>query len=123
MNKTEAFFDEEYLVDESTDAFFAYVAFGAVHGPQSPPYTYQGGTKIAWNYKSNHMDMTFGSLVNMIEESGLAENTINIFTSDNDGIKTDGSTEHGHNIHGPCHGAKGGDVYEVGHRERVMSTR
>jgi alkaline phosphatase len=68
------------------------------------------------------MDKAFRSLVNMIEESGLAENTIIIFTSDNDGIKTDGSTEHGHNIHDSCHGAKG-DVYEVGHRERVMSTR
>lgn len=107
--------------ESSRDPFFAYVALGAVHGPHSPPNTYLDGTKVAGTYPSNHMDMLFemdmavGSLVDMIEEKGLANDTIIIFTSDNGGIKSDASSIHGHNSHGPFRGAKG-DVYEGGNR-------
>ena len=121
VNETEAFLDDYLGNESSTDPFFAYVALGAVHGPHSPPNTYLDGTKVAGTYKSNHMDMLFemdkavGSLVNMIDEKGLAEDTIIIFTSDNGGIKADASSEHGHNSHGPFRGAKG-TVYEGGNR-------
>jgi len=120
VNETEAFL-EEYLASGSTDPFFTYVALGAVHAPYSPPYTYLDGTKIAGAYKSNHMDMLFemdkvvGSLVSMIDERGLAEDTIIIFTSDNGGIRTRDSSQYGHNSHGPFRGAKG-EVYEGGTR-------
>jgi len=120
VNETEAFLDK-YLAKGSTDPFFTYVALGAVHIPHSPPYTYLDGTKIAGTYKSNHMDMLFemdkvvGSLVSMIDERGLAEDTIIIFTSDNGGLKGKSSSQYGHNSHGPFRGAKG-DVYEGGTR-------
>jgi len=120
VNETEAFLDE-YLAKGSTDPFFTYVALGAVHAPHSPPYTYLDGTKIAGTYQSNHMDMLFemdkvvGSLVSMIDERGLAEDTIIIFTSDNGGLESKGSSQYGHNSHGPFRGAKG-DVYEGGTR-------
>ena len=124
VNETEAFLDD-YLSrrtnESSTDPFFAYVALGAVHGPHSPPNTYLDGTKVAGTYPSNHMDMLFemdkavGSLVDMIDLKGLANDTIIIFTSDNGGIKSYASSIHGHNSHGPFRGAKG-DVYEGGNR-------
>jgi len=120
VNETEAFLDM-YLTEGSNDPFFTYAALGAVHEPQSPPDTYMDGTKIAGTYESPHMDMLFemdkaiGSIVTMIEDRGLAENTIIIFTSDNGGIKKDKSSEHGHDSNGPFRGHKG-DVYEGGTR-------
>ncbi len=127
VNETEAFLDE-YLANGSTDPFFTYIALGAVHAPHfplptphSPPDTYIDGTKIVGTYKSKHMDMLFdmdkvvGSLVSMIDDRNLAEDTIIIFTSDNGGIRESDSSQHGHNSHGPFRGAKG-DVYEGGTR-------
>jgi len=61
------------------------------------------------------MDKAVGSLVNMIDEMGLAEDTIITFASDNGGIKSYASFEHGHNIHGPFRGAKG-DAYKGDNR-------
>ena len=57
------------------------------------------------------MDKVVGSLVSMIDDRGLAEDTIIIFTSDNGGLKTSVSSEHGHNSQVP---------FVV---QRVMSTR
>lgn len=123
VNETEAFLDEHVanVAKGSSDPFFTYVALGAVHGPHSPPKTYLDGSKIAGSYPSFHMDMLLemdkavGSIVSMVEDKGLAEDTIIIFTSDNGGIKSFDSSEHGHNSHGPFRGAKG-QVYEGGTR-------
>ena len=123
VNETEAFLDEHVanVAKGSSDPFFTYVALGAVHGPHSPPKTYLDGSKIAGSYPSFHMDILLemdkavGSIVSMVEDKGLAEDTIIIFTSDNGGIKTSISSQHGHNSHGPFRGAKG-DVYEGGTR-------
>jgi arylsulfatase A-like enzyme len=121
VNETEAFLDN-HLASESDDPFFAYVALGAVHVPHTPPDYYLDGTLIAGKYPSPHMDMLFemdkavGSVVSMVEDRGLAEDTIIIFASDNGGIKpANDSSEYGHDSHGPLRGYKG-SVYEGGHR-------
>eukprot|EP00979_Chaetoceros_neogracilis_P016144 scaffold7137_cov215-Chaetoceros_neogracile.AAC.1 len=54
------------------------------------------------------MDKAVGSVVSMVEDRGLAEDTIIIFASDNGGIKpANDSSEHGHDSHGPLRGYKG----------------
>jgi len=122
INETEAFLDNHIANKTGDGPFFAYVALGAVHGPHSPPDHYLDGTPIAGRYPSAHMDMLFemdksvGSLVSMVEERGLANNTIIIFASDNGGVKpSSGSFEYGLDSHGPLRGWKG-NVYEGGHR-------
>jgi len=121
VNETASFIDAHMVSDRSEDPWFVYAALGAVHGPHSPPDYYLDGTPIASTHHSRHMDMLYemdkavGSLVKIVEDRGLAKNTIIIFTSDNGGIRQEKSESYGHNSHGPLRGWKG-DVYEGGHR-------
>jgi len=122
VNETARFIDAHIVSDRSEDPWFIYAALGAVHGPHSPPNFYLDGAPIAGTYKTRHMDMLYemdkavGSLVAVIEERGLANNTIIMFTSDNGGVEPrSDSAEFGHNSHGPLRGNKG-EIYEGGHR-------
>ena len=123
VNETVRFIDLHMASDRSEDPWFVYAALGAVHGPHPPPDFYLDGTPIAGTYKLRHMDVLYeiekvvGSLVTIVEERGLAKNTIIIFTSDNGGVKMKDSKsgEFGHNSHGPLRGEKG-KIYEGGHR-------
>jgi len=120
VNESAAFLDN-HLLTRPDDPFFVYAALGAVHGPHTPPNNYLYGTPVKGTYESMHMDLLFemdlavGSLVSMIEDRGLAKETIIIFTSDNGGIKTKASSKYGHDSHGPLRGEKG-SIYEGGHR-------
>lgn len=125
VNETEKFIDQ-HIGSGADNPFFVYAALGAVHGPHSPPDFYLDGTPIAGRYLTEHADMLFeldkavGSIVTMIEERGLSDNTLFIFLSDNGGVKTsNGSSSYGHNSHGPLRGYKG-TVYEGGHRVPLL---
>jgi len=61
------------------------------------------------------IDELVGSLVGIIGERGLAEETIITVLYDNGGVRTSVSSQHGHNSHGPFRDANG-DVYESGNR-------
>ena len=115
VNETNAFLDD-HMDNRANDPFFAYVALGAVHVPHSPPDTYLDGTPVAGQYNNSHLDMLLemdkvvGSLVTAVEERGLANDTIIIFTSDNGGI--------GGNFNYPDRVLRGhkGQIWEGGHR-------
>jgi len=122
VNETASFIDAHIDSDRSEDPWFVYAALGAVHTPHSPPDFYLDGAPIAGTQKTRHMDMLYemdkavGSLVAIIEDRGLANNTIIMFTSDNGGVEPKfNSAEFGHDSHGPLRGDKG-DIYEGGHR-------
>jgi len=119
VNETTKFI-ENHLDSGGEDPFFAYVAMGAAHIPHSPPDRYLNGDKVAKVYPDRHMDMLLemdkvvGSLVSLIEDKGLAEDTIIIFASDNGGLgRNRYSTPH--DSSGPLRGLKG-MIYEGGHR-------
>merc|ERR1719223_1435416 len=118
VDETISFIDR-HLEMRSDDPFLAYVALGAVHGPHSPPDKYLDNSTIAGKYKSHHLDLlaevdkVVGSVVSAIEERGLANNTIIIFTSDNGGLGK--SKDYGHFPSGPLQGQKG-SIYEGGHQ-------
>lgn len=83
-----------------------------MHIPHTPPDYYLDGSKIAGQHETRHMDMlaemdkVVGSLVNILEEQNLIEDTIILFASDNGGLE---------NSSGPLRGWKG-SIYEGGHR-------
>jgi arylsulfatase A-like enzyme len=113
VNETIKFLNE-HLETRRSSPFFAYVALGSVHVPHSPPLRYLDGSPIAGQYHSPHLDLllemdkVIGSLIGAIEEKGMANNTIFIFTSDNGGL----------NMNHPNQTLKGhkNTIWEGGHR-------
>jgi arylsulfatase A-like enzyme len=121
VNETKDFI-ENHLEGEDDKPFFAYVAFGGVHTPHNPPIEYIDGSPVENEYQTRHLDMlglvdkAVGSLMEIIEENGLKEDTIILFSSDNGGLgEKHGSDNVGHSGSGPLRESKG-SVYDGGHR-------
>jgi len=121
VNETNRFLDR-HMRNRPNDPFFAYVALGAAHKPHTPPNTFLNGAPIAGQSPTVHMDMlseldmTLGALTKSLEDRGLMEDTIIIFTSDNGGQGTvTGSDKYNHHSNSKLRGQKG-SPYEGGHR-------
>ncbi len=124
VNETRQFLDDHLEADDGKP-FFTYVALGGVHIPHSPPDKYLDGTPIAGKYKSPHLDvlwevdLVLGSMVEMLEERDLLNDTIIVFTSDNGGLGASSGGEEslmkGHHSGGPLRAEKA-SIYEGGHR-------
>jgi arylsulfatase A-like enzyme len=91
----------------------------AIHKPWTPPETLDG-TAVAGatgvGEKADmilELDLEVGAILHALEERGLSQETLVIFTSDNGGIKA-GSPD-GHDSVGGLKGSKVG-IYEGGHR-------
>ena len=117
VNETKAFVERQTNF-RPEQPFFTYVALGAVHIPHTPGYKYMDGTPLAGQHPSKHMDVlkemdkVVGSLMDLLRDQGVLENTIVLFTSDNGGLST--SNKYGHLSSGPLRGNKG-SIYEGGH--------
>jgi arylsulfatase A-like enzyme len=76
------------LISEQTPEkpFFFYVAFNAIHGPleEIPRYTDQYDKRSA---ALKCLDDAVGRIVGAIDQAGLSENTIVMFTNDNGGLQ------------------------------------
>jgi arylsulfatase A len=115
--------------------FFLYVPFSAPHLPIVPNKEFEGRSK-AGRYGDfvAEMDASAGAILHALEKTGLAGNTLVIFTSDNGGlwhwwdfkeaddiaygrISPRGKEEksYGHQSNGPLRGTKA-DIWEGGHR-------
>jgi arylsulfatase A len=117
------------FVDENKDEpFFLYFSSQDIHVPRTPHPRFQGKSELG--YRGDAMvqfDWSTGQILKTLEEHGLRENTIVIFSSDNgpvydDGYK-DGTTvrtsskpsDRGHFGAGPFRGGKY-QIYEGGTR-------
>lgn len=120
VNETERFIDS-HMQNRPDDPMFMYVALGNVHRPFSPADKYIDGTPVAGQYPTKHMDLlseldlAVGTLVSLIEERGLANDTVIILTSDNGGLGRTNSEESDHYPSGRLRGRKK-EIYEGGHR-------
>lgn len=111
---------KKYIADQKKDQpFFLFFASQDIHVPRAPHKRFQGKTKLG--YRGDAMvqfDWSVGQIVTALEEAGLRENTMIIFSSDNgpvydDGYK-DGTTvktstkdsDGGHDGSGPYRGGK-----------------
>jgi arylsulfatase A len=99
--------------------FFLYLAYSAPHTPILPTKEWQG--KSGLNPYADFMmqtDAAVGELLATLNRTGLATNTLVIFTSDNGCSPAAGLgalQSKGHHPSGPWRGAKA-DIWEGGHR-------
>ena len=124
---------KKYIKEKAADAkkgkpFFLYFASQDIHVPRAPHPRFQGKTKLF--HRGDAMvqfDWSTGQIMKALEENGLTENTIVIFSSDNGPVYDDGykdgsvtktstkETDHGHDGSGPYRGGKY-QIYEGGTR-------
>lgn len=85
--------------------FFCYLAYNAVHGPLRTDESKPASAPEAWVKKAldrgvsflrsdyvailEHMDHNIGRLINLLDELGVADNTLIVFVSDNGGCTMD----------------------------------
>ena len=102
---------------DASKPLFLYVAFNAVHTPlecppeYSAPYAHLGPTRSIYAGMTAAMDEDIGKILAAIKKSGMAANTLIIFSSDNGGLTSKGKIA----SNAPLRGGKG-SLYEGGVR-------
>ncbi len=109
-----------YIKQQAADRpYFAYVALNSPHTPIVPSKQWSGKSGIS-RYGDFVMqtDAVVGAIVDAVDQSAMADNTIVIFTTDNGCSKMariEQLKQKGHYVSGPLRGSKG-DLWEGGHR-------
>ena len=113
---------------DSDKPFFLYFASQDIHVPRTPHPRFHGKSKLG--YRGDAMvqfDWSTGQIMQILEENGMTENTIVIFSSDNGPVYDDGyddgttvktstkEVDRGHDGSGPYRGGKY-QIYEGGTR-------
>jgi arylsulfatase A-like enzyme len=111
-----------FIESHRAEPFFLYFCTHDIHVPRVPHPRFAGrsphGTR---GDVIEQLDATVGEVLAALDRTGLAANTLVIFTSDNGGVLDDGyqdgsaSDTSGHRPNGPLRGFKGG-LFEGGHR-------
>lgn len=103
--------------------FFLYLPLTGPHTPWMPNEKYKGTTDIGtFGDFIAQIDAIVERVYHTLEEQGVAENTIVIFTSDNGGAWTeDDIQQYGHNSNYGCRGQKG-DIWDGGHHVPLFVT-
>lgn len=109
----------DWIKENKDDAFFLYFAPPQIHHPFTPAQRFiassDAGRYGDWIHE---LDWMIGEVLNTLDEEGLTENTLVIFTSDNGGMFNRGGQnawEAGHRLNGDLLGFKFG-AWEGGHR-------
>ncbi|MEQ9022139.1 MAG: sulfatase [Pseudomonadales bacterium] len=107
----------EFIQDNKDGPFFLYLAHSMPHVPLFTSEEFMGvSTAGLYGDVIEEIDWSVGQVIKTLEEEGLAENTLVVFTSDNGPwhiYKTQGGSA------GPLRGAKG-MVFEGGMREPTI---
>lgn len=119
---------KNYIKKHKEEPFFLYYAAQDIHVPRAPHPRFQGKTTLG--YRGDAMvqfDWAVGEILKSLEDNGLTENTIVIFSSDNgptyddgyaDGttiVRSEGENDRGHDASGIYRGGKF-QIYEGGTR-------
>lgn len=116
---------EEPFNKKAENPFFLYFPLTAPHTPIAPDDAFKGKSEAgAYGDFVQQVDWTVGKIMEALEESGQAENTLVIFTSDNGSPGRDGTNmsgpvssveKYGHDPSYIYRGTKA-DIWEGGHR-------
>lgn len=109
----------DWIENREGKPFFLYFSSTNVHHPFTPAKRFQGTSQAGVYGDSVHeLDWIVGEVMKSLEATGVADNTLVIFTSDNGGMFNLGgrrAAELGHKINGDLLGSKFG-IWEGGHR-------
>ncbi|EON76192.1 Arylsulfatase [Lunatimonas lonarensis] len=81
----------QFMEDAGDSPFFLFLATHDIHVPRMPHERFQG--KSDYGFRGDallQLDWTVGEVLRFLDEKGLAENTIVVFTSDNGPVLDDG---------------------------------
>jgi arylsulfatase A len=90
---TDVFIDQtrQFITENKEKPFFLFFASQLSHVPRTPNKRFQGKTELTYRGDATvEFDWAVGEIMKMLEENGLAENTIIIFSSDNGPVYDDG---------------------------------
>lgn len=109
----------KWIKENKDKPFFLYLATTNIHHPFTPAPEFKG-TSEAGRYGDfiAELDWIVGEVLETLEQTGVAENTLVIFTSDNGGMLNMGGQDAwraGHHMNGELLGFKFG-AWEGGHR-------
>ncbi|PWE00307.1 sulfatase family protein [Marinilabilia rubra] len=111
------------FIDKNQDKpFFLYFAFHDIHVPRLPDHRFDGATDMGVRGDAIvQMDWVTGQLIDHLEELGIDDNTLIVFSSDNGPVLDDGYADQArerignHKPAGPFRGGKY-SAYEAGTR-------
>ncbi|MCB1120856.1 MAG: arylsulfatase, partial [Verrucomicrobiae bacterium] len=109
---------KHYASRESKKPLFFYLALPSPHTPWLPTKAFRGKSQVGmYGDFVMQVDAVVGDLLKTLDETGLAKDTLVVFTSDNGPVWYDENIEHfGHSAAGPLKGKKA-TLWEGGHRE------
>ena len=109
----------QWIKERGEKKFFLCLSTTNIHHPFTPAPRFQGTSECGLYGDFVHeLDWIVGEVVKTLEEQGVADNTLIIFTSDNGGMFNHTGQEAwkmGHALNGPYLGFKF-DAWEGGHR-------
>ena len=113
---------KEVIAGNKTIPFFLYLAVTEPHVPRMPATIFKGKSGLGFRGDAIlQLDWTVGEIMKAVEDAGIADNTMIVFSSDNgpvldDGYQDDAVTKaNGHNPSAPMRGGKYSS-YEAGTR-------
>ncbi len=111
-----------FIKQNRDNPFFLFFSFHDIHVPRIPHPRFAGKSEMGPRGDAIvQMDWFVGKIMNTLDEQGLSENTLVIFTSDNGPVLNDGYSDQAeelvglHNLSGPFGGRKY-SAYEAGTR-------
>ncbi len=109
----------KWISENKEKPFFLYMPTTNIHHPFTPAPRFKGTSQCGpYGDFIHELDWMVGEVVKSLEENGLIDNTLIIFTSDNGGMMNEPAQyafTQGHEINGDLLGFKFG-VWEGGHR-------
>lgn len=109
----------QWINERQDKPFLLYLATTNIHHPFTPAKRFQGTSQCGLYGDSIHeLDWIVGEILSCLEDNGLSDNTLVVFTSDNGGMFNRGGQaafKAGHRQNGDLLGFKFG-VWEGGHR-------
>lgn len=109
----------QWIEERKDKPFFLYLATTNIHHPFTPAKRFQGTSQCGLYGDFIHeLDWIVGEVLSCLEDNGLSDNTLVIFTSDNGGMFNRGGQDafkDGHRQNADLLGFKFG-VWEGGHR-------
>lgn len=110
---------ERWIRDQAGERFFLYFAHRNTHGPITPNQRFLGQSGIGtYGDFVLELDWSVGRILDALDELGLTEDTLVLFSSDNGAVvRADAS---GHRVNGPLRGQKT-EAYEGGQRVPLLA--